>query len=85
MGLFAGSFVSDMRPIGLDFALPAMFIVLLVWQVQSLLILFTAIAAGACSLALILLGLGQSSVIIATVLASTLGLVVEKWIKKRSF
>ncbi|MBS3809455.1 MAG: AzlC family ABC transporter permease [Desulfobacterales bacterium] len=85
MGLFAGSLISDMRPIGLDFALPAMFIVLLVWQVKSLLFLFTAVAAGVCSLALILLGLGQSSVIIATVIAATLGLAVETWIKKKYF
>lgn len=85
MGLFAGSLISDMRPIGLDFALPAMFIVLLVWQVKSLLFLFTAVAAGVFSLALILLGLDQSSVIIATVLAATLGLAVETWIKKKSF
>lgn len=83
LGLFAGGLVSDVRPIGLDFALPAMFIVLLVWQVKSLLRLFTALFAGACSLFLFLLGLKETSVIIATVLAATLGVLLETWIKKK--
>lgn len=83
MGLFAGGLVSDVRPIGLDFALPAMFIVLLVWQVKSLLGLLTALAAGGCSLLLFLLGLKETSVILATVFAATLGVLLEKWIKKR--
>ncbi|MFP4452880.1 MAG: AzlC family ABC transporter permease [Desulfobacterales bacterium] len=83
LGLFAGGLVSDVRPVGLDFALPAMFIVLLVWQVKSLLRLFTALFAGVCSLFLFLLGLKETSVIIATVLAATLGVLLETWIKKR--
>jgi 4-azaleucine resistance transporter AzlC len=84
LGLFAGGLITDVRPIGLDFALPAMFIVLLVWQLQSLLRIFTALAAGACSLALTLLGMEQTSIILATVLAATLGLTLETWNKKRS-
>ncbi|MFP4392554.1 MAG: AzlC family ABC transporter permease [Desulfohalobiaceae bacterium] len=84
LGLFAGGLISDVRPIGLDFALPAMFIVLLVWQVTNLLRLFTALAAGTCSLLLTLLGLEQTSIILATVLAASLGLLLETWCKKRS-
>ncbi|MFO8033354.1 MAG: AzlC family ABC transporter permease [Desulfohalobiaceae bacterium] len=84
LGLFAGGLISDVQPIGLDFALPAMFIVLLVWQLQSLLRVITALAAGACSLALTLLGLEQTSIILATVLAATLGLMLETWSKNRS-
>lgn len=84
LGLFAGGLVSDVRPIGLDFALPAMFIVLLVWQVKSLLRLFVALAAGLCSLCLFLFGLEETSVILATVFAATLGVFLERWIKKRS-
>ncbi|MFW5863196.1 MAG: AzlC family ABC transporter permease [Desulfohalobiaceae bacterium] len=84
LGLFAGGLIADVRPIGLDFALPAMFIVLLVWQLTNLLRLFTALAAGACSLLLTLLGLEQTSIILATVLAASLGLLLETWCKKRS-
>lgn len=85
LGIFAGGLISDVRPIGLDFALPAMFIVLLAWQVNSLLRLGTALAAGTCSLVLALLGLEQTSIILATVLAATLGLAVETWSKPKSF
>ena len=84
LGLCAGTMITDVKPIGLDYALPAMFIVLLVWQLTSWTRWLTAIIAGLISVALSLLGLSQSNVILATVLAATLGLGVESWINSKS-
>ena len=84
VGLCAGSLITDVKPIGLDYALPAMFMVLLVWQLTSRTRLITAVSAGLFSTALALAGLSQMNVILATVLAASLGLGVAKWTSSRS-
>ena len=84
LGLFAGSLIRDVKPIGLDYALPAMFMVLLVWQLTTWTRWITAVLAGAISVGLALAGLSQTNVILATVLAASLGLGVEAWISSRS-
>ena len=83
LGLYAGSFITDVRPIGLVYALPAMFMVLLVWQLTSMIRWITAGLAGLISVGLALAGLSQVNVILATVLAASLGLGVERWINSR--
>jgi predicted branched-subunit amino acid permease len=82
LGYLAGGRIADVRPVGLDYALPAMFIALLVPQLVKPVYLMMAIVAAALSVGLQLMGFGQSHVILATVLASTLGLGIEQWIKK---
>ncbi|MFP4169393.1 MAG: AzlC family ABC transporter permease [Desulfonatronovibrionaceae bacterium] len=82
LGLVAGSLVTDVKPIGLDFALPAMFAVLLVWQLDSFVKFLTATLAAVSSIAFILLGAGQLSVLLATLLAASLGLGIMQWIKR---
>jgi 4-azaleucine resistance transporter AzlC len=82
LGVLSGSFIGDVRPLGLDFALPAMFIALLCGQVQGRTHLVVALAAAGLSLALPHLGLGQWSVLAATALAATLGLGVGSWTRK---
>jgi 4-azaleucine resistance transporter AzlC len=84
LGLCAGSLITDVKPIGLDYALPAMFMALLVWQLTSGLRWFTAILAGLFSVGLALAGFSQMNVILATVLAASLGLGVETWINSQS-
>ncbi len=84
LGLFAGTLITDVKPIGLDYALPAMFMVLLVWQLTTWTRWITAVLAGAISVGLALAGLSQTNVILATVLAASLGLGVETWISSRS-
>ncbi|MFV0439270.1 MAG: AzlC family ABC transporter permease [Desulfopila sp.] len=83
-GYLAGGQIADVRPIGLDYALPAMFIALLVPQLVSSVFFWMAILAGFLSVALSLGGLSQSHVIVATVVASTVGVGVERWIKRAS-
>ena len=84
LGYLAGGQLTDVRPIGLDFALPAMFIALLVPQVVKPVYLMMALLAAGLSVTLYLLGFGQSHVIIATIIAATVGTGVEQWMKNSS-
>lgn len=81
LGYLAGGQLTDVRPVGLDFALPAMFIALLVPQIVKPVYLMMALLAAVISVTLYLLGFSQSHVIIATVVAATAGVGVEQWMK----
>lgn len=81
-GYLAGGQIADVRPVGLDYALPAMFIALLVPQLVKPVYLMMAVIAGSLSVILCLLGYSQSHVIAATVIASTVGLGVEQWMNR---
>ncbi len=83
-GYLVGGQIADVRPIGLDYALPAMFIALLVPQVIKPVYLVMAVVAAALSVGLSLAGFSQSHVVVATVAASTLGLGVEQWMHRSS-
>ena len=85
LGVGASSFVTDVKPIRLDYALPAMFIALLLGQLKSRTHAAVALAAGILSISLFLAGFAQSHVLIATISAATLGLGVHTWISRRSF
>ena len=74
VGAFSGELVTDVRPLGLDYALPAMFLALLLPLCAERLYLMVAVAAALFSLGLNLAGAGRWSVILATLLAATLGL-----------
>lgn len=84
LGVGASTLITDIKPIGLDYALPAMFIALLIGQFRSRLHVAVALAAGTLSTALLLAGLDQSHVLISTILAATLGLGAHTWISRRS-
>jgi 4-azaleucine resistance transporter AzlC len=72
MGALFDSAIGDLTHLGLDFALPGMFIALLLPHVHVPRKLF-ALCLGACfSLIFALLGAGQWNVILATVCAATL-------------
>jgi 4-azaleucine resistance transporter AzlC len=82
LGFLTGAAIPDVEPLGLDFALPAMFIALLSMQVKNGLHIFVAGFTGLASIALIQAGADQWSVIIATLLGATFGAGVESWMKK---
>lgn len=84
LGLAASTLITDIRPIGLDYALPAMFIALLLGQLKSRQHLAVAVIAGVLSTILMLAGLDQSHVLAATIIAATIGLGVHAWTSKRS-
>jgi len=77
LGALAGDAITDVKPFALDYALPAMFIALLLLQVSQWRHVVVAIFAGALSLALWAAGLTQWNVILAAVAAATLGAVLE--------
>ena len=81
-GTMVGSRLGDPARLGLDYALTAMFICLLVFNLKSVGTYAAAIAAGVLGLVL-LPGLGAWSVMVASVIGATFGMGVEEW-KKRS-
>lgn len=82
-GAVFSQWVSNPEQLGLDFALPAMFIGLLVLAMAGRKQLGTdaivAVSAGAVAVASVLVMEASLGVILATVAASCVGLVVEKW------
>lgn len=83
LGIVAAGLIGDIKPLGLDYALSAMFIGLLVGQCLDRIRLMTAIIAGIVATLLYLLGLEQSYVIVAAVISATIGLGIEQWIKQK--
>ncbi|BCS87847.1 AzlC family ABC transporter permease [Pseudodesulfovibrio sediminis] len=81
-GFMAGSSIPDVEPLGIDYALPAMFIALLVMQTKNKLHILVAGFTGFVSIALVQAGADQWSVIIATVVGATFGAGVETWARK---
>jgi 4-azaleucine resistance transporter AzlC len=73
-----GRLAPDTRLFGLDYALPAMFIALLVFQLENKRLVCIALLAAALSTALYLAGLGHWYIILATLVAATVGALTEK-------
>jgi 4-azaleucine resistance transporter AzlC len=82
LGVVASSLIGDIKPMGLDYALAAMFIALLVGQCESPARIVTAILAGITATLIYLAGMHQLHIIVATVVAATIGLGVELWNKR---
>ena len=85
LGIGIGWAVTDIRLFALDYALPAMFIALLVMQIKDRVHVVVALLTGTLAVGLNLLGLGQWTVIAATVAGASAGVLLEKkWISKPS-
>ena len=82
LGAVAGGLITDIEPFGLDYALVAMFIALLVVQLKDRLLVGVAVLAGLLSVVFLFVGFNQWNVIAATLLAATAGTVVELWTRK---
>lgn len=82
-GGFFGQWISSPEKYGLDFALPAMFIGLLILQMTSQKKYFVNIIVGISAMGIVILSSyifpGSAGVIIATIVASTIGMVIQKW------
>lgn len=82
----AGSTVGTLIPpgaFGIDFALPAMFIALLVMQLQGRAYIFTGLLAALLALIWKLLIPGDSYIVAAAVLAATGGYYVRRYLRRR--
>ena len=79
VGVLAGGVVSDMNGLGMDYALPAMFIALVFMQVHNNTYFIVGIIGGISAMILQVAGMGTLSIIAATVLAASMGVVLEQW------
>lgn len=84
LGLVAGGLITDISLFALDYALPAMFIALLVMQIRDRVQVIVALLTGALAVGLLLVGMTQWHVIVATIVGATLGVIFELWIKEPS-
>lgn len=84
LGIVAGNLIQDVRPFGLDYALVAMFVALLVFQLKDWGYAAVAVLGGILSTFLLLAGVSQWNVILATLFAATCGVFIESWTKKSS-
>ncbi|MNP51190.1 hypothetical protein D3C76_1454900 [compost metagenome] len=82
-GGLLGKWIPHPEVYGLDFAIPAMFIGLLILQFHSSKKLLIAIIVALSSVLIVIgssyLFAGSMGVIVAAVLSSTIGAVIEKW------
>jgi len=83
LGCTMGGLIPTVEPYGLDYALAAMFIALLVLAISDRIQAAVAVVAGILSLVFMLAGLDQWHVILATVIGATFGLVVEECTRTR--
>jgi 4-azaleucine resistance transporter AzlC len=82
----AGAWVGQFIPagaFGIDYALTAMFVCLLVFQLHGWLYVMTALVAGVLSVALYLVLPGNAYVMVASVSAATVGALVKRWVARR--
>ncbi len=81
LGITLGQRIGDIQTLGLDYALPAMFVALLVMQVKKVAQVGSALLAGVLSVSLLLLGMERWNIILAAFLGATIGALVETWNK----
>ena len=83
LGVITGQQISDIRPFGLDYALPAMFIALLVYQLKDKVNVLAGLFAGTVAVALALMGINYWNVILATLGGATLAVYLETRMARR--
>ncbi|MDF1556914.1 MAG: AzlC family ABC transporter permease [ANME-2 cluster archaeon] len=81
VGVLAGGMIKDVEGLGLDYALPAMFIALVFLQMRNNTYFIVGVIGGTAAIFLQLVGFGSWSTIGATTIAATLGVVIEQWKK----
>jgi len=78
LGAWLGVYLTfDIQAYGVDYALPAMFIALLVMQIENVRHVAIALLAAFLGLTLYLAGMNQLYIILATVIAATVGALIK--------
>jgi 4-azaleucine resistance transporter AzlC len=80
-GGYSGRFIRE-GAFGIDYALTAMFICLLIFQLKGRLYVITAAIAGAVSVILSLIIPGSSYIVLASIFAATTVLWLKKWVSR---
>jgi predicted branched-subunit amino acid permease len=81
LGGIGGRFIPE-GAFGIDYALYAMFICLLVFQLRGKRYVFTAVIAGAAAIGISMVIPGNWYIVLASVIAATLGVTLSKKIGK---
>lgn len=77
IGAAIGDLLPDINRYGVNFALPAMFIALLVWQIKDRRTFWVAVISAALSIGVVLLtGRTDTGIIAATIIAATIGVIL---------
>ncbi len=84
IGGLVGNLIPQPERFGLDFALPAMFVGLLLMQLRESKELLVAVISGALSVGLALALQGNWNIILSTIIAASIGAVVHTWQQKSS-
>ena len=82
VGGIGGRFIPE-GTLGIDYALVAMFICLLVYQIRKRIHLLTALIAGLTAVGLSLVIPGNAYIVIASVVAATVGVVIQRKMMRR--
>ncbi|HPS90911.1 MAG TPA: AzlC family ABC transporter permease [Methanothrix sp.] len=82
LGGYAGQFVLA-GSYGIDYALSAMFLCLLTFQLRGRIYLLTAIISGVAAIAISLVVSGNSFVIMASILGATAGFALKRYARRR--
>ena len=76
-GGIGGRFIPE-GALGIDYALIAMFICLLIFQIRKLIHLLTALLAGLMAVGLALMLPGNTYIVIASMVAATVGVIIQR-------
>ncbi len=80
LGAWLGAYLTfDIDAYGVDYALPAMFIALLVMQIENARHVIIALLAASLGLLFYLAGMSQLYIILATVIAATAGVLIKQF------
>jgi 4-azaleucine resistance transporter AzlC len=82
-GGIGGRFIPE-GAMGIDYALIAMFICLLIYQIRMLIHLLTAVIAGLTAVGLALMIPGNTYIVIASIVAATVGVIVQRQVTGRN-
>lgn len=79
LGIAANQLITDTRPLALDYALPSMFVALLVLQIKTRIHIIVALLTGGIAVVFLQIGMEQWYILVATVVGATVGIVIEQW------
>ena len=82
LGGIMGQFIPE-KAFGIDYALIAMFICLLVMQIRGWLYVLTAIGAGALAVVFALVIEGNFYIVMASMLAAAVGVIIKRAVQSR--
>jgi 4-azaleucine resistance transporter AzlC len=82
-GGIGGRFIPE-GALGIDYALIAMFICLLIYQIRKLIHLLTAVMAGLTAVILALIIPGNTHIVIASIAAATVGVMIQRKVMRRN-